>query len=159
MLEHYEDFVYRHWDILAKKDARLSDLPNEALDEAVYIWLTTHKSWYPDIYPATFSTGVCDIATEMLFGKKPVASKIVSNLFIAMAEDDDSNDRDDLWWSCAGYLDEIVNVRNFAEEFREKVYLYLECDLEDEIFNDLYSLQRQGEQEHGIYRCEIQGNC
>ncbi len=75
MLEHYEDFVYRHWDILAKEDARLSDLPNEALDEAVYIWLTTHKSWYPDIYPATFSTGVCDIATEMLFGKSSSSKK------------------------------------------------------------------------------------
>ena len=95
----YEDFVSKHYDALYKEDSRLSDLPDEAMDEAVYIWLNSHKTWFEDIYPATFSRGVGKIATEMLFGKAPSASKIVSNLFIAMAEDAVEHDKDDLWWS------------------------------------------------------------
>ena len=161
MLEQYEAFIYKHYDILNKEDARLSDLPDEAKDEAVYIWLNSHKTWFEDIYPATFSRGVGKIATEMLFGKAPSASKIVSNLFIAMAEDSpDEYDKDDRWWSEAleTHLDSIVNLGNFADDLRDRIYLYLEHTIEDEIFNDLSHLNIQGEEDHGIYRCRVSGN-
>jgi len=162
MLEQYEAFIYKHYDILNKEDARLSDLPDEAKDEAVYIWLNSHKTWFEDIYPATFSRGVGKIATEMLFGKAPSASKIVSNLFIAMAEDSpDEYDKDDRWWSEAleTHLDSIVNLGNFADDLRDRIYLYLEHTIEDEIFNDLSHLNKQGDIDHGIYNCEVRGNC
>jgi len=161
MLGQYEAFIYKHYDILNKEDARLSDLPDEAKDEAVYIWLNSHKTWFEDIYPATFSRGVGKIATEMLFGKAPSASKIVSNLFIAMAEDSpDEYDKDDRWWSEAleTHLDSIVNLGNFADDLRDRIYLYLEHTIEDEIFNDLSHLNIQGEEDHGIYRCRVSGN-
>jgi len=161
MLEQYEAFIYKHYDILNKEDARLSDLPDEAKDEAVYIWLNSHKTWFEDIYPATFSRGVGKIATEMLFGKAPSASKIVSNLFIAMAEDSpDEYDKDDRWWSEAleTHLDSTVNLGNFADDLRDRIYLYLEHTIEDEIFNDLSHLNIQGEEDHGIYRCRVSGN-
>lgn len=161
MLEQYEAFIYKHYDILNKEDARLSDLPDEAKDEAVYIWLNSHKTWFEDIYPATFSRGVGKIATEMLFGKAPSASKIVSNLFVAMAEDSpDEFDKDDRWWSEAleTHLDSIVNLGNFADDLRDRIYLYLEHTIEDEIFNDLSHLNIQGEEDHGIYRCRVSGN-
>ena len=161
MLEQYEAFIYKHYDILNKEDARLSDLPDEAKDEAVYIWLNSHKTWFEDIYPATFSRGVGKIATEMLFGKAPSASKIVTNLFIAMAEDSpDEYDKDDRWWSEAleTHLDSIVNLGNFADDLRDRIYLYLEHTIEDEIFNDLSHLNIQGEEDHGIYRCRVSGN-
>ena len=161
MLEQYEAFIYKHYDILNKEDARLSDLPDEAKDEAVYIWLNSHKTWFEDIYPATFSRGVGKIATEMLFGKAPSASKIVSNLFIAMAEDAVEHDKDDLWWSEAleTHLDSMVNLGNFADELRDRIYLYLEHTIEDEIFDDLSHLNKQGDIDHGIYNCEVRGNC
>jgi hypothetical protein len=161
MLEQYEAFIYKHYDILNKEDARLSDLPDEAKDEAVYIWLNSHKTWFEDIYPATFSRGVGKIATEMLFGKAPSASKIVSNLFVAMAEDcPDEYDKDDRWWSEAleMHLDSIVNLGNFADDLRDRIYLYLENTIEDEIFNDLSHLNIQGEEDHGIYRSRLSGN-
>jgi hypothetical protein len=161
MLEQYEAFIYKHYDILNKEDARLSDLPDEAKDEAVYIWLNSHKTWFEDIYPATFSRGVGKIATEMLFGKAPSASKIVSNLFVAMAEDcPDEYDKDDRWWSEAleTHLDSIVNLGNFADDLRDRIYLYLEHTIEDEIFNDLSHLNIQGEEDHGIYRSRLSGN-
>ena len=161
MLTDYQDFIDGHYDILHKEDARLSDLPDEAKDKAVYLWLKTHKSWYDDIYPASMSRSVGDIATEMLFGKAPVASRIVTNLFVAMAEDSDSNDRDDLWWSCAGdlYLDTIVNLGNFADEFRTLIYLYLEGDIEDAVFEQKAQYDGEMQREQGIYLSEIQGNC
>ncbi len=162
MLEQYEAFIYKHYDILNKEDARLSDLPDEAKDEAVYIWLNSHKTWFEDIYPATFSRGVGKIATEMLFGKAPSASKIVSNLFIAMAEDSpDEYDKDDRWWSEAleTHLDSIVNLGNFADDLRDRIYLYLEHTIEDEILDDLSHLNKQGDIDHGIYNCEVRGNC
>jgi len=74
MLTDYSDLIDLHYDTLNKEDARLLDLPEEATDRAVYLWLKTHKSWYDDIYPASISRSVGDIATEMLFGKTLVAS-------------------------------------------------------------------------------------
>lgn len=161
MLTDYQDLINCHYDILHKEDARLSDLPDEAKDRAVYLWLKTHKSWYDDIYPASMSRSVGDIATEMLFGKAPVASRIVTNLFVAMAEDSDSDDRDDLWWTSAGdlYLDTIVNLGNFADEFRTLVYLYLEADIEDAVFEQKAKHDGEMQRDAGIYLSEIQGNC
>jgi len=149
----YEDFVSKHYDTLYKEDSRLSDLPDAALDEAVYIWLNSHKTWFEDIYPATFSRGVGKIATEMLFGKAPSASKIVSNLFIAMAEDAVEHDKDDLWWSEAleTHLDSIVNLGNFADDLRDRIYLYLEHTIEEAIFDEFAKQKGENDREHGIY--------
>jgi len=149
----YEDFVSKHYDALYKEDSRLSDLPDEAMDEAVYIWLNSHKTWFEDIYPATFSRGVGKIATEMLFGKAPSASKIVSNLFIAMAEDAVEHDKDDLWWSEAleTHLDSTVNLGNFADDLRDRIYLYLEHTIEEAIFEEFAKQKGENDREHGIY--------
>ena len=149
----YEDFVDKHYEALYKEDSRLSDLPDEAMDEAVYIWLNSHKTWFEDIYPATFSRGVGKIATEMLFGKAPSSSKIVSNLFIAMAEDAVEHDKDDLWWSEAleTHLDSSVNLGNFADELRDRIYLYLEHTVEEAIFEEFARQTGEKKREHGIY--------
>ena len=149
----YEDFVDKHYEALYKEDSRLSDLPEEAMDEAVYIWLNSHKTWFEDIYPATFSRGVGKIATEMLFGKAPSASKIVSNLFVAMAEDAVEHDKDDLWWSEAlgMHLDSIVNLGNFADDLRDRIYLYLEYTIEEAIFEEFARQTGEKKREHGIY--------
>ena len=149
----YEDFVDKHYEALYKEDSRLSDLPDEAMDEAVYIWLNSHKTWFEDIYPATFSRGVGKIATEMLFGKAPSASKIVSNLFIAMAEDAVEHDKDDLWWSEAleTHLDSTVNLGNFADDLRDRIYLYLEHTIEEAIFEEFAKQKGENDREHGIY--------
>ena len=158
----YEEFVGKHLNTLYKEDARLSDLPNEALDEAVYIWLNSHKTWFEDIYPACFSRGVGKIATEMLFGKAPSSNKIVANLFVAMVEDAPAEwDKDDLWWSeaCSIHLDSIVNLGNFADELRDRIYLYLEQTLEEEIFSEFYRQKRDLDMEHEIYNTEVRGNC
>jgi len=149
----YEEFVGKHYDALYKEDSRLSDLPDEAMDEAVYIWLNSHKTWFEDIYPATFSRGVGKIATEMLFGKAPSASKIVSNLFVAMAEDAVEHDKDDLWWSEAleTHLDSMVNLDNFADDLRDRIYLYLEHTIEEAIFDEFAKQKGENDREHGIY--------
>jgi len=149
----YEDFVDKHYEALYKEDSRLSDLPDEAMDEAVYIWLNSHKTWFEDIYPATFSRGVGKIATEMLFGKAPSVSKIVSNLFVAMAEDAVEHDKDDLWWSEAlgTHLDSMVNLGNFADELRDRIYLYLEHTIEEAIFDEFARQKGENDREHGIY--------
>ena len=146
----YEDFVSKHYDALYKEDSRLSDLPDAAMDEAVYIWLNSHKTWFEDIYPATFSRGVGKIATEMLFGKAPSASKIVSNLFVAMAEDSpDAGSRDDTYMSEAlGYFDNRVNLGNFADDVRDSIYLYLESSMEDELFQQLEDLKARDKYEN-----------
>ena len=150
----YEDFVSKHYDALYKEDSRLSDLPDEAMDEAVYIWLNSHKTWFDDIYPACFSRGVGKIATEMLFGKAPSNNKIVANLFVAMAEDAPVEwDKDDLWWSEALeiHLDSIVNLGNFADDLRDRIYLYLEHTVEEAIFDEFAKQKGENDREHGIY--------
>lgn len=150
----YEDFVSKHYDALYKEDSRLSDLPDEAMDEAVYIWLNSHKTWFDDIYPACFSRGVGKIATEMLFGKAPSNNKIVANLFVAMAEDAPVEwDKDDLWWSEAleTHLDSIVNLGNFADDLRDRIYLYLEHTVEEAIFDEFAKQKGENDREHGIY--------
>lgn len=149
----FDDFIWANIDQLGEEDARLGDLDDRQLDNAVYIWLMTHKSWYDDIYPATINRSVGDIATEMLFGKTPVASRIVTNLFVAMAEDFDSDDRDDLWWSNAGdiHIDTIVNLGNFADEYRNNIYLYLEPSIEDFVLDRTALLLREEAMDRGIY--------
>ena len=158
----YEEFVGKHYDALYEEDSRLSDLPDEAVDEAVYIWLNSHKTWFEDIYPATFSRGVGKIATEMLFGKAPSSNKIVANLFIAMAEDAPAEyDKDELWWSEAleMHLDEAVKLDNFADDLRDRIFLYLEHTIEEEVYSAFFRLKRDIDMEHGIYNTEVRGNC
>jgi hypothetical protein len=148
----YEDFINKHYDTLNAEDARLLDLPDEAKDEAVYIWYKNHQTWLDDLFPACMSRGVCKIALEMLFGKTPTASRIVTNLFVAMAEDHGIPDgctyddaRDDLWWSHTldMHLDTVVNLGNFADEMREQIYLRMESTMEEEIFDQLANLNRE----------------
>jgi hypothetical protein len=145
----YEDFIYEHYDLIEEAD-RLSDLPDHVIDQATYIWLNKYTSWHTDIYPASFSSGVCKIATEMLFGKAPSHSRIVSNLFIAMAEDSpDSDSRDDTYLSEAlGYFDDKVHLGNFADDVRDSIYLYLENSMEEELFDQFVNLKARDKYEH-----------
>lgn len=144
----YEDFIYKHDNVLSKADA-LMDLSEELQDEAIYIWLNRFVSWYTDIYPASFNEGVCKLATEMLFGKSKAQSALVSKLFIAMAEDSPDTDKDDLYLSEAlGYVDESVNLGNFADVVREDIYLYLESSIDDELFQQYVNLKARDKYEH-----------
>lgn len=134
----FDDFIWDNIDTLQNEDARLAELDDAQLDRAVYIWLTNHETWYDDVYPASISRSVGKIATEMLFGAVPVSSRIVTNLFVAMAEDaPDSYGLDDLWWSEAAgiHINKIVNLGNFADAYRDAIYLYLEPSLEEHIFD------------------------
>ena len=139
----FDDFIWENIDTLQHADARLADLDDAQLDRAVYIWLTNHETWYDDVYPASISRSVGKIATEMLFGAVPVSSRIVTNLFVAMAEDaPDGYGEDDLWWSEAAgiHINKIVNLGNFADAYRDAIYLYLETSLEEHIFDRLADL-------------------
>ena len=145
----YEDFIYKHCDLIEKAD-RVSDLPDEVIDEAVYIWLNRYTSWHTDIYPASFNAGVCKIATEMLFGERPAHNKLVSNLFIAMAEESpDAGSRDDTYMSEAlGYFDDKVHLGNFADDVRDSIFLYLESSMDDELFDQYVNIKARDKYEH-----------
>lgn len=145
----YEDFIYKHCDLIEKAD-RVSDLPDEVIDEAVYIWLNRYTSWHTDIYPASFNSGVCKIATEMLFGERPAHNKLVSNLFIAMAEESpDAGSRDDTYMSEAlGYFDDKVHLGNFADDVRDSIFLYLESSMDDELFDQYVNIKARDKYEH-----------
>lgn len=138
-----DQFIWDHMDTLNHDDARLSDLDDDAKDKAVHIWMMSHKTWFDDIYPVSIGRSVGKIATDMLFGKAPSNSKLISNLFIAMAEDcPDDYGRDEQWWSEALeiHLDEIVNIGNFADDLRDRIYLYLEPAIEDYVFDRMARL-------------------
>lgn len=147
----YEDFIWKHLDALDNEGARLSDLSDEDKDHATYIWMMSHKTWFEDIYPVSIGRSVAKIITEMLFGKRKASSELVSNMFIALAEDMPREyGRDEQWWSEAlgKHLDNEVNLGNFADSLRDDIYLYLEEAMEDEIFNQLSSLKAREKYEH-----------
>lgn len=157
----YEDFVSKHYDALYNEDTVLSDLPNEALDEAVYIWLTSHKTWFEDIYPPCFTISLGRLATDMLFGKTQVSNRVASGLFVAIVDSLEEYDRDYAWWSEAleRHLDEIAYSSNFADEMREIIYLYLEPTIESAIYDEFYKQKREQDMDHGVYNSEVRGNC
>ena len=137
-------------------------MPDWDLDEAVFLWLDSHRTWFDDIYPESFGRGAGKIVTDMLYDNSPNSSKQISNFFIAMAEDcPDHYDRQARWWSEAldMHLDEIVELGNFKDEIKHKIYLYLENDIEDFIFCRASTLKAETEREHGIYKTEVRGNC
>ena len=147
----YEDFIWKHLDTLDNESSRLSDLSDEDKDHATYIWMMSHKTWFDDIYPVSIGRSVGKIVTQMLFGKTPSHSKLISNLFIAMADDcPDNYGRDEQWWSEAlgKHLDTEVNLGNFADSLRDDIYLYLEEAMEEEIFQQLADLKAREKYEH-----------
>ena len=150
----FDDFIWEHIDTIHyKEDSRLSDFSDQDKDKAVYLWLNSHRTWFEDIYPVSFGRSVGKIATDMLFGKKPNHSKLISNLFIAMAEDcPDDYGRDEQWWSEALeiHLDTIVNLGNFADELRERIYLYLEPAIEDYVWERAADLVATEERDRGL---------
>jgi len=149
----YEDFVSKHYDALYKEDSRLSDLPDAAMDEAVYIWLNSHKTWFEDIYPPCFTISIGRLATDMLFGKNQVSNRVASGLFVAIVDSLDEYDRDYAWWSEAldRHLDKIAYCSNFADEMREIIYLYLEPTIESAIYDEFAKQKGENDREHGIY--------
>ncbi len=138
-----DQFIWDHLDTLNKEDARFSDLSDEAKDEAVHTWMLCHRTWFDDIYPMAIGRSVGKIVTDMLFGKAPSHSKLISNLFIAMADDSpDDYGKDELWWSEAleMHLDSIVNLGNFGDDLRDRIYLYLEPTIENYVFDRMSRL-------------------
>lgn len=151
----FDDFIWQHIDtIYHTEDSRLMDLSDEAKDEAVHIWMHSHRTWFDDIYPVAIGRSVGKIVTDMLFGKKPNNSKLIANLFIAMADDcPDDYGRDEQWWSEALgiHLDEIVNLGNFADDLRDRIYLYLEPAIEDYLWQRAANLVATEKRDRGIY--------
>jgi len=146
-----DDFIYDHIDTLNQEDARFSDLDDDAKDLAVHTWMMSHRTWFDDIYPMSIGRSVGKIVTDMLFGKAPSHNKLISNLFIAMVEDSPTDyGKDELWWSEALgiYLDTIVNLGNFGDELRERIYLYLEPAIEDYLFDRMGRLLENDKWEH-----------
>lgn len=150
----FDDFIWEHIDVIHyKEDSRLSEFSDQDKDKAVYLWLNSHRTWFEDIYPVSFGRSVGKIATDMLFGKKPNHSKLISNLFIAMAEDcPDDYGRDEQWWSEALeiHLDTIVNLGNFADDLRDRIYLYLEPAIEDYVWERAADLVATEERDRGL---------
>lgn len=150
----FDDFIWEHIDTIHyQEDSRLSEFSDQDKDKAVYLWLNSHRTWFEDIYPVSFGRSVGKIATDMLFGKTPNNSKLISNLFIAMAEDcPDDYGRDEQWWSEALeiHLDTIVNLGNFADELRERIYLYLEPAIEDYVWERAADLVATEERDRGL---------
>ena len=150
----FDDFIWEHIDTIHyKEDSRLSDFRDQDKDKAVHLWLNSHRTWLEDIYPVSFGRSVGKIATDMLFGKKPNHSKLISNLFIAMAEDcPDDYGRDEQWWSEALeiHLDTIVNLGNFADDLRDRIYLYLEPAIEDYVWDRAANLVATEERDRGL---------
>ena len=150
----FDDFIWEHIDVIHyQEDSRLSDFSDQDKDKAVHLWLNSHRTWLEDIYPVSFGRSVGKIATDMLFGKKPNHSKLISNLFIAMAEDcPDDYGRDEQWWSEALeiHLDTIVNLGNFADDLRDRIYLYLEPAIEDYVWERAADLVATEERDRGL---------
>ena len=150
----FDDFIWEHIDTIHyQEDSRLSDFSDQDKDKAVHLWLNSHRTWLEDIYPVSFGRSVGKIATDMLFGKKPNHSKLISNLFIAMAEDcPDDYGRDEQWWSEALeiHLDTIVNLGNFADDLRDRIYLYLEPAIEDYVWDRAADLVATEERDRGL---------
>lgn len=150
----FDDFIWEHIDVIHyQEDSRLSDFSDQDKDKAVHLWLNSHRTWLEDIYPVSFGRSVGKIATDMLFGKKPNHSKLISNLFIAMAEDcPDDYGRDEQWWSEALeiHLDTIVNLGNFADDLRDRIYLYLEPAIEDYVWDRAANLVATEERDRGL---------
>lgn len=158
----YQDFVSQNYDVVTADDFCLIDLTDQQIDEVIYIWMMSHMTWFEDIYPVAIGRSVGKIVTQMLFGKTASHSKLVSNLFIAMAEDcPDDYGRDEQWWSEALgiYLDEIVNLGNFKDELSQLIYLYLENTLQLAIIDEAIRQQSEIDRENGIYISDVMGNC
>jgi len=144
----YEDFIYANEDVLSKADS-LMDLSEDLQDEAIHIWLNRFVSWYTDIYPACFNEKACILMTEMLFGSKKSHNVLIKMVFKLMADESSDSDRDDLWLSEAlGYVDDKIELGNFADVVREDIYLYLESSINSELFDQLVNIQARDKYEH-----------
>ncbi len=143
----YEDFIYANVDVLNKADS-LMDLSEELQDEAIYIWLNRFVSWYTDIYPACFNEKACTLMTEMLFGSNKTNNVLIKMLFRVMADESSNSDRDDVWLSEAlGYVDDKIELANFADVLREDIYLYLESSINSQLFDQLVNIQARDKYE------------
>lgn len=130
-MEHYFEFIHRWRCIHPTWNGDLIELSDKAKDEAVYIWLTNHESWYPEIYPEPFSLSLCRLATKVLFEEKYPSDDFLMLIFEAA---DDSDLNGDTWWSEAMKdISEYFDSSSFIEECRNSIYLYLESAMREQI--------------------------
>lgn len=127
----YTHFVNEHASQDQLWDGDLLDLDDEAKDEAVAIFLEKYgTTWYDDIYPASFTWSVAQTATHILYRNHFDESSV--NAAIKMLVDAQSAlapshyGKDDMLWSHA--LGDMTKFRakTYADEMKNKIYLYLE---------------------------------
>jgi hypothetical protein len=121
------------------------EMPDNAKDEAVFIYLSNRVTWLEDIYPSCFSREQGELATKMLFNSDSQAMpisigqsmfKFAAETYINAQGDNLSKQDyiDDCYYSPAlGRFDDVIDAANFTDEARERIYLYLEPVLRDEI--------------------------
>jgi hypothetical protein len=65
-----------------------------------------------------------------------------------MADESSNSDRDDVWLSEAlGYVDDKIELANFADVLREDIYLYLESSINSQLFDQLVNIQARDKYE------------
>jgi hypothetical protein len=134
----YKHFVNEHASQEHEWDGDLLDLNDSAKDEAVSIFLDKYgTTWYDDIDPASFTWSVANTATHILyknaFDESSVNSaiKMLVDAQSALAPSHYGND-EKLWSHALGDITKF-RANSYAQEMKNKIYLYLEDRMRDMI--------------------------
>lgn len=129
-MDYYYKFVSHLVDIHPEWDGDLMALSDREKDEAIYIWLNNHESWYLEIYPEAFDLRLCRLATNVLFREKHPSDHFMALIF---KEAENSSVEYDAWSEALGDISLYIDSESLIEDCRNNVYDYLEKAMRKQI--------------------------
>ena len=129
------------------------DLDDDFKDDICYHWLRLHPTWLDDIFPHTVSDEAL-LVLDLAYGVGLFADSgdvgladVFYNATLRLKEIDE-----DVYWSEAlGNFESILSDKVFGQEVRDRIYMYLEPSLREEvqeIFDDNLLAASQGANLH-----------
>jgi hypothetical protein len=136
IMNEFNDLI----NLLANEDNRwegdLVDLADDAKDEICYHWLRLHPTWLDEIFPHTVSDEALFVL-DLTYGVgmfEDVSNVALSTVFVtAHLRQMKDCDGDAFWSEALGNFEDILDLDNFHEEIRERIYMYLESPLRDKV--------------------------
>jgi len=130
------------------------DLHDDAKDEICYHWLRLHPTWLDDIFPHTVSDESLFVL-DLTYGIgmfEDVSTVALSTVFLtAHLRHIKECDGDAFWSEALDHFDDILIADDFADQVKDRIYMYLESTLRDkvqDIFDDNLLAASQGANLH-----------
>ena len=125
------------------------DLDDHLKDRLSAKWLVSHPTWLDDIYPHTCSDRY-ELALHMTYAMS--SSRMLAAFFRDAADHHHKDlDNDGFLSEALDNFEGILDDSDFAEQVRDRIYMYLENTLQEKVMDSFLDLIEDYKENQGVH--------